>query len=109
MGTLSVSSSWSGSVQFVLDLQVKESVLSNWVVEIIWPTSGAVSVTDVYNAGSLQCQTVSTSGSRAFFKPVASWANNLVAGSVAPIEFIVSTNMDASTIMKTAQVLVYKQ
>jgi len=92
----------------VVNLNVVESVLTNWVVEITWPSGGAVSVTSVDNAGALLCQTVSTSGSSVFFKPVASWANNLVAGTIAPIEFTASTTLSAST-LANAQVRVYKQ
>jgi len=109
IGILSIENSWPGTIQAIVNLDVSETVLSNWVVEVIWPTSGAVSVTGADNAGSLLCQTVSASGSISYFKPSASWANNLVAGSVAPIEFTASTSLDADTILKGAQVRVFQQ
>lgn len=99
--------SWGSQFHGVINIQVNEAVLSNWVLEVTWPEGASAHVLRYFNAGSLQCEGSRTS----YFMPSASWSNNLSRGSQVQVEFIASTgsNMDGNFILANSQVRLLKQ
>jgi len=110
--TASISSvdTWSNEFRAVINIQVVEPVLTNWLLEIIWP-SNAVStqVLSIFNSGSLICQSTSPIN-HAMLGPVASWANNVQSGNLITIEVeATNTNMNSQFIMANTQFRIYTQ
>jgi len=98
---------WGITLRAVIELRVQENVLSNWMLEIIWPSDAVnTKVNVVFNAGLLQCE--GTSPRHAIIRPVASWANNLKSGQVVTIEVMATnTNMNKQYIMSNTQLKVF--
>jgi len=100
---------WGTTLRAVVELHVQEATLSNWMIQVIWP-SNAVStrVSAVFNAGLLQCEGT-TPTRHAIIRPVAVWANNLKAGTVVTIEIMATnTNMNSQFIKANTQLKVFK-
>lgn len=75
---------WGTTFQAVITVQVAENRLSDWGVEIDFPSSmGTATVNTVYNAGKLKC---TAPGDHAVVVPAAGWANNVSQGTVLTIE-----------------------
>jgi len=106
--TITTVNTWSGTLQAIIELKVRESHLTNWYLQIIWPTSASTTrVQAVYNAGALDCE--GTSPYRyAVIQPVGSWAKNLASGTVLTIEVHASnTNLSPSYIQANTQIRVF--
>jgi hypothetical protein len=108
--TITSVDTWSNVFRMVITINVNEAVLSGWRLEILWP-SNAVStqITSVYNGGVLDCQSASPMR-HSVIKPVASWADNLPAGSTQVVEIVgTNTNMDSGFIQSNTVVKLFKQ
>jgi len=99
---------WSTAFHAIFQIQVEEPILSYWYLEIVWPsTSDSTSITAVYNAGILQCQS-SMPNTHAVIVPVAQWAMDFVSGSVLTVEVIATNNnMSPQYIMENTQLFVF--
>jgi len=110
--TASIASvdAWGASFRAVININVVEPVLTNWRLEIIWPSNAVnTQVHTTFNAGTLNCQST-TPVNHAIIAPVASWANNVHSGTVITIEVeATNTNMNSQFIMANTQFRVYTQ
>jgi len=106
--TIAAVNQWGNTFQIVIQLHVQEEILSDWMVEVIWPNNAdRTSVLRTYNGGILQCQS-NTPNNHAMLKP-ASWANNLHKGEVNTIEIQASnSNMSNDFIKANTRFKVYK-
>jgi len=108
--TITSVDAWSNVFRIVVAIQVSESVLSGWRLEILWPSNAVnTQIQSVYNGGVLACQSNSPMR-HSIIKPVASWADNLTAGSTQYVEIVATnTNMDTGFIQSNTVVKVFKQ
>jgi len=110
--TVSISGidQWSNVFQMTINLNVAEQVLTNWLVEIIWPANAvSTSVITTYNGGVVVCQST-TPNRHVMIAPVGAWANNLQKGtSLTIIVQAENTNMNNQFIEANTQFKVYKQ
>jgi len=83
----SVVETWGTTWHAVITIQVAESQLASWYLEIVYPSGFSSSVANVYNAGKLSCQ----GSGHSVIKPAASWAQNLPNGYVITVE-VMGTN-----------------
>jgi len=108
--TIASVDSWSSEFHMIVLLHVQETVLRDWMIEIVWPSNAVnTQVITTYNGGSVQCQ-ATTPENHVMIMPVANWANNLPQGYVLTVEIMATnTNMNNDFIKANTQFNVYKR
>jgi len=97
---------WPDAMQLIVHVNADTTVLSNWLLEIVWPDS-TTQVTAIYNAGTILC----SSSSNLIIEPIASWANNLLPGTTLEVDIQATNlkNFDAAYIIANTQLRVFTQ
>jgi len=113
--TMTYVDSWgSGSsamYRAVIEIDVQESLLSNWRLQIVFPSNQVYpTLTSSDNAGAIQCQSNQSSPKHAVIKP-AGWAAHVYSGSTLTVE-VFGTNaagLTSQQIIANTQLMVYTQ
>jgi len=113
--TMTYVDSWgsgaSAMYRAVIEIDVQESLLSNWRLQIVFPNNQVnPMLTSSDNAGSIQCQSNQSSFKHAVIKP-SGWAAHVYSGSTLTVE-IFGTNaagLTSQQLIANTQLMVYTQ
>jgi len=100
----------SAQYRAVVEIHVQEAILSNWLLELIFPqTQQNPTITSAVNAGNVKCQG-SSPVNHAIIQP-NSWSKSVSSGTVLTIEVFGSNHATLSSheIMSNTQLTVFTQ
>jgi hypothetical protein len=101
---------WGSQYRGVIEIHAQEAVLSNWMLELIFPSNQQnPTLTSAVNAGNIKCQG-STPVNHAVIQP-NSWSKSVSSGNVLTIEVFGSNHAQLSgqDIMSNTQLVLYTQ
>jgi len=89
---ISVVDVWDTGFHATVDITVTDAILSNWGLEVTWPSGHGIVTQVAYNAASLLCQDAFLS----VFRP-ASWTQTLNSGTTATVDIMASYTVSISS------------